>query len=139
MNITLNAYRINKIETTVFLSFSNIIENEFKLYETTIIKNSKNEYGVVFHIKNHTKGRIELGGNYKVSFKADFLIETNQISVFYWNDEDLLTNNIKCFQDFFEENGLDPNVREDLGCDKQQHFIPRQSGNGGVIGIVDLP
>lgn len=141
MSIALNAYRINKKETTVFISFSNIKDENFKLFETAIIKNSKEECGVIFHIKHPSKEPTELG-NDTVSFKADFEINTDIIRVFYWIDEDLIANNIKCFQDFLEKNGLDPNALEDLGCQKltiKSKNIPRQSGNGGVIGITNLP
>lgn len=142
MTITLNAFRINKLETTVFLSFSNILDDHFNLIETTIIKSSKDEYGVIFHIKNPNQSPIQ-GGNDTISFKDDFLISSDRIRVFYWNDEQLLSNNLEWFQDFLERHGLDENIPiGDFSCVKSSTksiHIPRQSGNGGVLGITNLP
>lgn len=141
MTLTLDAFRINKILTTVFLSFSNIVDDHFILFETTIIKNSKDEYGVIFHVKNPNQTPIQVG-NETISFKDDFFISTDRIRVFYWNDEQLLSDNLEWFQNFLEEHGLNPNVQnhsDNLKSSTKAITIPRQAGNGGVVRIVDRP
>ena len=141
MKINLNAYRINKTETTVFISFLGIENDDFKPVGSAIVSNAKGEIGVIFHIQNDTQAVIKAGIE-TVSFKTEFKIGTKQIRVFYWNDSDSLANNLYCFEDFLEKNGLDENVTiGDFNCVKpniKAILTPRQSGNGGVIGIVDL-
>jgi hypothetical protein len=142
MNTILAAYRINGKETTVFISFSLITNNGLKSIESRSITNSKGEIGVIFHIQNDSQTRLNAGTD-TVSFKADFKIDTDRIRVFYWNDTDALSDNLSCFEDFLEKNGLDENVLHgDFDCPKSNNkaiLIPRQSGNGGVLGIQNLP
>lgn len=142
MTISLNAYRINKNETTVFISFSQITNDGLNSVEARSIKNSKGEIGIIFHIQNNSRTRLNLGTN-TVSFKADFKIDTDQIRVFYWNDSDSLSDNLQCFQDFLEKYGMDDKAPNgDFDCPKSNNkanLIPRQGGNGGVLGIQNVP
>lgn len=143
MNITLTATRINNGDTDVSISFSEIRNDHFRLVKAEKIANTKNEIGVIFHIKNDNRTIIDRTGTETMSFNAKININTNKIRIFYWNDGGLLSTDIGCFRDFLELNGLDENIPlGDFICVKSSTKsinIPRQSGNGGVIGIVDLP
>jgi hypothetical protein len=145
MDIKLNAYRINNTETTVFISFSQIKNDNFQLVGRDTVTNSKGHIGVVFHLKNENGTTIQDAGNDSISFKADFKLDTNTIRVFYWNDEGNLADNLQCFRNFMEENDLKTDVKiGDFDCqitesNNKAIIIPRQSGNGGVLGIKNLP
>ena len=142
MNISLNAFRINQNDTTVYMSFSQITNNELKCIDFKTITNSKGEIGVIFHIQNSTKDVITSGRD-SVSFKANIEIEMDVIRVFYWNDSDPLFDNLNCFEDFLEKYGLDEKAPVgDFDCTKSKNkamLIPRQASNGGVLGIINLP
>ena len=143
MNISLNAYRINKNETTVFLSFSQITNDGLQFIELTPISNSKGEIGVIFYIQNNSQGEIK-PGNDTVSFKADFETIAKDIRVFYWNNTEAPdVAALQCFQDFLETHGLNDQAEEgSFYCpypNTKSMAIPRQGGNGGVLGIQNLP
>lgn len=142
MNIKLNAYRINQTDTTVFITFSQIIKDGLIAMNSKKIINKNGEIGVVFHIKNDSQTEIS-SGTETLSFKADFDIETEKVRVFYWNDSDSLSDNIYCFEEFLEQHGVDERVPEGyIPCEKSQNKakdIPRQAGNGGVVGIFNIP
>lgn len=143
MKINLNATRINNGDTDVSISFSEIRNDHFRLVKTEKIENTKNEVGVIFQITNDSRTTIDRAGTDTMSFKAKFDINTNKIRVFYWNDGGLLSTDIDCFRDFLELNGLDENIPiGDFSCEKSSTksiHIPRQAGNGGVLGITNLP
>lgn len=142
MNTTINAYRINGKETTVYISFSQITNDGLQLCESIPITNSKGEIGIIFHIQNDSQTGLNTGTD-TVSFKADFKIETDKIRVFYWNDSEALSDNLHCFQDFLETHGLNDHAAEGLfDCpypNIKSKAIPRHGGNGGVLGIKNLP
>lgn len=142
MDIIINAYRINKNETTVFITFSQITNSELKCVDSTTITNSKGDIGVIFHVQNITKDVINSGRDI-ISFKADFKIDTEKIRVFYWNDSGSLSDNLYCFEEFLETHGLDERILEEIiPCENSQNKakdIPRQAGNGGVLRIVNIP
>jgi hypothetical protein len=143
MNTSINAYRINGKETTVYISFSQITNDGLQFIELTPISNSKGEIGVIFHIQNNSQGRIE-PGNDTVSFKADFDTIAKDIRVFYWNNTDAPdVAALQCFQDFLETHGLNDQAEEGLfycpNSSNKVMAIPRHGGNGGVLGIKNLP
>jgi hypothetical protein len=61
--------------------------------------------------------------------------------VFYWNDSEDLRNNLDCFIKFLDDHGLDETVANgNFPCPKlatKAIAIPRQAGNGGVVGITN--
>jgi hypothetical protein len=143
MNINLTSTRRNNIDTIVSIEFIDITADDFRLIGKDSVKNSKGEAGVIFHIQNDKETRMEASGNETISFTEDFTIENEKARVFYWNDSDLLANNLDCFRDFLEINGLDKNAKiGDFICSHSSNksiAIPRQAGNGGVLEITAIP
>lgn len=143
MEIILNAYRINKLETTIFFTFKNIDSKGLKkVNNLVLIQNSNGEYGVIFHLKKDDKNVIK-PGNDSFTFRENILTTQDKLRVFYWNDEDVISNNLECFYDFLENNRLDEKVETgNFNCLKSRYnsnLIPKQAGNGGVLGIIDIP
>lgn len=140
MNIIPNAFRINKNETTVFITFSQITKDNLSYVASKKIT-VNGDVGIIFHVANNSQTDITSGIE-TMSFKADFDIDTEKIRVFYWNDSDLLCNNIYCFEEFLKEHGLKEDAPEIVNCpqkDNKTKTIPRQAGNGGVLRIIDIP
>ena len=143
MNINLTAFRRNLIDTTVSIKFSGIINQDFQLFDPPghLIENPKGQYGVIFHIKGANDARIETGGTSTIKFKVDFKIkDVKNIRVFFYNDSLALDETaLKCFKDFLKIYGLSENAPEKVDCPypkEKAMAIPRQAGNGGVVGIV---
>lgn len=138
MNIKLTAQRTVGKSTDVSISFSEIKNDGFALVSSRRIENSRGEEGVVFHIKNTALTTIDQAGTEKISFNCNLEFETDTIRVFYWNDEGSLTDNLQCFIDFLETNRLNQVAVREFYCSStiKSKSIPRQAGNGGVIGIT---
>ena len=146
MNINLTAIRRNRTETTVSIEFSGIKNHDFQLVDPPghLIANSKGQYGVILHFKGTKNAKIETGGFDAIEFKVDFNIEeVENIRVFYYNDSFAFDETVlKCFNNFFEKYGLSENAPREVPCpklDTKKIDIPRQGGNGGVVGIVNIP
>jgi hypothetical protein len=143
MEIKLNAYRINKLETTCFLSLVGIDSKGIKIAnKAVLIHNSFGEYAIIFHFKLDSKDVIRLG-NDTYTFKENILTTQNKLRVFYWNDEDDTANNLECFHAILETYRLDTSLElgdfECLKSGSKSNAQPRQAGNGGVLGIIDIP
>jgi hypothetical protein len=144
MKINLNAYRNSKGDTDVSIKFSEIFNDNFKLVAAQIIQDSTSTHeAVIFHFKNGNGARVESSGHDALIFSANFKLKTNKIRVFYWNDSEDLRNNLDCFIKFLDDHGLDETVANgNFPCPKlatKAIAIPRQAGNGGVVGIVNIP
>jgi hypothetical protein len=142
MNIKLTATPINTIETNVSIEFSNIKDENFTCIQPgLLIQQPLGQFAVIFHIKGTSYARIDTTGSDTVTFDVDFKIErVNSIRVFYWNDANPPdADSLQCFEDFLDQHGL--NDKAPIGsfiCEKSQNkalLIPRQAGNGGVLGI----
>jgi hypothetical protein len=145
MKINLNAYRNSKGDTDVSIKFSEIFNVCFKLVATQKITDStKTHEAVIFHFKNEKGARIESSGNDDLVFSENFTLKTNYIRVFYLNDSEDLRNSLDCFIKFLDDYGLRENAPEIVNCPypntkEKAMAIPRQAGNGGVVGIVNIP
>ena len=143
MKIKLSAYRNSGGDTDVIIQFSEIFNDCFKLVATQKIVDSNNtQEAVIFHFKNGNGARVESSGDDVLVFSENFKLTTNYIRVFFYNDSfDIDETAVKCFQDFLEKYGLSENAPREVPCpklDTKKIDIPRQGGNGGVVGIVDI-
>lgn len=142
MNIALTACRLEKRDTVVTISFSDTENDTFKYVDKHLITNSNGEEGVIFHVKNDCATEMDTSGRGNLLFSENFTITTDKIRVFYWNDSGSLADNLDCFIKFMEDYGLKDVPREVFICplpEDKAKTIPRQAGNGGVVGIVDRP
>jgi hypothetical protein len=145
MKINLNAYRNSGGDTDVIIQFTEIFNDCFKLVATQKIVDSNNtQEAVIFHFKNEKGARMENSGNDNLVFSENFKLKTNYIRVFYLNDSEDLSDSLDCFIKFLDDYGLRENAPEEVYCPypnpkEKAIAIPRQAGNGGVVGIVNIP
>ena len=157
----IKAKRISGTTTVeVTLSLNNINpECNYVTHELIKISNGvKNDYAVVLHIKNDegielSHGPLSFSKTISVDIPKNVDCKTQELRVFYWNDKgDTLGAVLDCFKEVFEKIKLDERIMNVgpfiVGNDcsiKPSSFtkkieyktIPRQGGNGGVVGIAD--
>lgn len=134
----------NSIDVTVYLTIKGIENPAYKLINTQSFEFNDSR-GVIFQVSNDSDQLFAEINNY--DFKHQFTVRTKiqldvtkkEIHVFYLNDND--ENNLdeeivnKC------KKCIGNNESDRLG-DFEEFFIlrqPRQAGNGGVLGIIDIP
>lgn len=141
MTISIAAQKkVNDTAVTFTILFSNTQATNFGLVGQEIVANSSSEVGVIFHIKNDIGSELSVSGSDNIAFQAQFAAVGEKFRVFYWNDSEVLADNLDCFQDYMERYGLDENIATGtincLTSNKKSKSRPMQFGNGGVVNLV---
>ncbi|AWM13288.1 hypothetical protein NHF50_05365 [Flavobacterium sp. NRK F10] len=145
----INAKRTSETTVEVALSLHNIsVRYGFIAHELIALPGSvQNEYdyAVVFHF-NDISGTVLSDGSeifsktISVNIPKTVNCEGKKLRVFYWNDNvGELSSVLDCFKTLFIEVKLDDS-KIPVGPFKMNfcnELIPRQGGNGGVVGIAD--